>query len=668
MDASLARVAGRDPVRGHVILGDPVHREPDPEVSRLSKPTEIDRLRGELEALREQAEKHRLLIETTDTGFVILDEAGRVLDANAEYVRLSGHAQLFQIQGRPVTEWTAPEDRERNAAEVRRCLAGQAIRNLEVTYLSPDGRRAPVEIDATARRTPSGLTILTVCRDASARRGAEEALRNSEHRYRATIDSMGEAIHVVGADLRIELVNRTGADWFRLVGVEGTWWARGVFEAFPFLSEGVRDEYRRVFAGEGPLITEEVNWVAGREIVTETRKIPITEGDRVVRVVTVIRDVTEVVRAQERLLQTEKLDALGRLASGVAHDFNNQLAAVLGYAELLSSRVTDPQLREYASLIMQIARRSADLTEKLLAFGRKGRAQSVPVDVHELIHEVVAILGRTIDPRVTIRLQLRAARAVVIGDPSPLQSALLNLALNARDAMPEGGDLTFATDGVQLEAGAGLRVRVVDTGVGMSEEVRRRLFEPFFTTKGPGRGTGMGLPAVYGTISDHHGTVHVESGPGRGATFTLLLPLADDGIAAAGPAPVPPTVRGRGHVLIADDTPAVLRVVGDVLEALGYRVTACADGVAALARYREGWRAVDLVLLDVTMPGLDGPGALAEMRRINPAVRAVLASGHPPGPAEQRLIDDLGVGFLQKPFSMAELSRCVAAALVAERG
>ncbi len=671
MDGTLACVAGRELDAGHAILGDPAHRGPDPEGRRLCNHTEIDRLRGELAALREQAEKHRLLIETTDTAFVILDEAGRVLDANAEYVRLSGHARLQQIQGRPVTDWTAPEDRERNAAEVRRCVAGQAIRNLEGTYLSPNGRRTPVEIDATARRTPGGLTILSVCRAATARRGVEEALRNSEYRYCATIDSMCEAIHVVNADLRIELVNRTGAEWFRLMGIEGDVVGRGGFEAFPFLPEEVRDEYRRVFAGEGPLITEEVNSVAGREVVTETRKIPILEGGRVVSVVTVIRDVTEAVLAREQLLQAAKLDAIGRLASGIAHDFNNQLAVVLGYAELLSIRATDPQLQEYAALITQVARRSADLTEKLLAFGRKGRAQSVPVDVHELIHEVVAILGRTIDPRITIRLRLCAARAVVIGDPSPLQSALLNLALNARDAMPAGGDLTFATDLVELEpsaGGAGLRIRVVDTGVGMSEEVRRRLFEPFFTTKEPGRGTGMGLAAVYGTISDHHGTIQVESEPGRGATFTLVLPLADGAIGAGAPAPGAPAVQGGGHVLVADDTPEVLRAECDILEALGFRVTACSDGAAALARYREAWSSVDLVLLDGTMPGLDGREALAEMRRINPAVRAVLASGHPPGPAEQRLIDELGAGFLQKPFSMAELSRCVAAALGAEQG
>ncbi len=634
----------------------------------MSIPTDVDRLRGELEAAREVAEQHRLLIEATDTGFVILDEAGRVLDANAEYVRLSGHAHLDQLRGRPVTDWTAPEDVERNAAEVRRCLAGEAVRSLEVVYLGPDGRRTPIEINAMARRTPSGPTILTVCRDASPRRRAEEALRDSEHRYRATIDSMGEAIHVVDADLRIELVNSTGETWFRRVGIEGEVLGLQVFEAFPFLTEAVRDEYRQVFANAEPLITEERNWVLGQEVVTETRKIPILEGGRVAHVVTVIRDVTEAVHAQEKLRQTEKLDALGQLSSGIAHDFNNELAAVLGYAELISNRTEDPELQEYAALIAQVARRSAELIRQLLAFSRKGRARSVPVDVHDLVREVATLLGRTIDPRITIHLSLEATRAVTTGDPAQLQSALLNLALNARDAMPDGGELTFATEVVRGETGEHLQIRVIDTGVGMSEDVRRRLFEPFFTTKGPGHGTGMGLPAVYGTIDDHRGTIQVDSAPGRGATFTLLLPLTDVAGAPAMAAPAEAVIRGRGHVLVADDVPTVLRVACDVLELLGYRVTACPDGAAALEVYRGAWQTIDLVLLDVMMPRLDGASALAEMHRINPAIRAILASGHPPGPNEQRLLAELGAGFLQKPFTMAELSRCVASMLDARLG
>jgi PAS domain S-box-containing protein len=634
----------------------------------------IERLQAELAALRESEEQYRLLIETTDTGFVILDEAGRVLDANAVYVRLTGHQRREEILGRPVTEWTAPEDAERNAAEVRRCVVAGAVRNLEIDYCGPDGRRIPVELNATVRRLRGGLTILTVCRQISDRRRTEEELRNTEQRYRTTIDSMAEFIHVVDPELRILLLNRTGREWLAGLGVTDEMVGRNVFEAFPFLDERVREEYRRAFAGEGTLITRERNTVGGREVETETRKIPIVEGRRVARVVTVIRDVTDEVRAQEQLCQADKLNALGQLAGGIAHDFNNQLTAILGYAELLDHGAADAQTREYADAIKLIASRSADLTRQLLAFARKGRPGSAVVEVHALLGEVARMLDRTIDPRIAIRTRLDAPAAETVGDPGQLQSAFLNLALNARDAMPDGGELTFRTDVVALDeaqalelleapaAGRYLRVQVADTGLGMSEAVRRRLFEPFFTTKEPGRGTGMGLAAVYGTIRNHRGGIRVESEPGRGSVFTVFLPLAAAGAATGRPAVEGTPVAGRGHVLLAEDRPAVLQVTTRLLTRLGYRVTACTNGLAALEQYRQAWREIDLVFLDVMMPGLSGSAALAEMRRNNPKVRAVLCSGHPIGPDEERLLADPTIRFLQKPFTMTDLARCLAAA------
>jgi PAS domain S-box-containing protein len=643
-----------------------------------SQSSELERLRAEIAALRETAEKHRLLIETTDTGFVILDEGGRVLDANAVYVRMTGRERLDQILGRPVTEWTAPEDRGRNAAEVRRCLEAGAVRNLEIDYLGPDGRRTPIEINATVRRVPAGVTILTVCRDIAARRRAEEALRDSEERYRTTIDAMSEAIHVVDADLRIVLLNRTGERWLRGLGIEGEIVGRRIFEVFPFLKEEVREEYRRAFAGEGPIATAESNTVRGREVLTETLKIPIAEGGRVVRVLTAMRDTTEAARAEERLRQTEKMEALGRLAGGIAHDFNNQLSAVLGYAELLVRGVDDPQLKEHAAAIVRVAARAGELTRQLLTFARKGRTRSEPVDIHALIGEVSAMLGRMLDPRITVRKRLDAPRAVTMGDAAQLQSALLNLALNARDAMPEGGVLTFATDVVSSAEASGcarepgddgrrLRIEVSDTGVGMADEICRRLFEPFFTTKVPGRGTGMGLAAVYGAVMHHRGEIRVESEPGCGATFTVLLRLADAAVAAGAPADDATPSAGTGRVLVVDDDAAVLSVMAQALRALGYRVTTCGDGAAALARYREAWREIDLVLLDVRMPGPGGAAAFAEMRRINPDARAILCSGHPLEDAERRLVDDGCAVFIEKPFTMSALSRAVASQLGRDR-
>jgi PAS domain S-box-containing protein len=638
----------------------------------LSETPKTDLLHADRERLRESAQMYKLLIETTDTGFVILDEDGRVLDANAEYVKLTGRDSIDQILGRSVTDWTAPADRERNAGEVRRCVQEGRVRDLEVDYVALDGRLTPVEINATVGRGPSGVMIFTICRDITARRLAEQALRSSEHRYRATIDSMSEAIHVVDQELRIELLNRTGEDWMRKLGIAGDIVGRRIYDVFPFLSDGVREEYRRVFSGEGPLVTSERNVVAGQEVFTETCKIPIVEGGRTVRVVTVMRDTTEVVRAAERLHQTEKMEALGQLAGGIAHDFNNQLTAVHGYADLLAYRVEDPQVREYAAAIAQVARRSSDLTRQLLAFARKGTVRSVPLDLHAVIGDLISMLARTIDPRITLSSRLTAPTAVITADPAQLQSALLNLALNARDAMPDGGELTFSTDIVDaagdglppgLGTGEHLRVCVSDTGFGMTDEVRRRIFEPFFTTKGPGCGTGMGLAAVYGTVAHHQGGIQVDSEVGRGTTMTLLFPLAKDTTVDKASSSARMPTRGKGRLLVAEDEPAVRQVIAESLAQLGYRVTVSADGAAALRCFQQARGEIDLVILDVMMPVLGGMDALAEMRRIDPKVRVILCSARPISSDEQHWVDGTRVAFLPKPFSMVDLAHCVASML-----
>lgn len=249
----------------------------------------------------------------------------------------------------------------------------------------------------------------------------------------------------------------------------------------------------------------------------------------------VVRDLTETRRMQEQLHHIEKMDAIGQLAGGIAHDFNNQLVGILGFAELLSRRLEAPELKRFAEGIVTAARRSADLTQSLLAFSRRGKRRSEQVDVHALIGEVVMLLVHTIDKRIVVKPDFRASSPTVQGDPAQLQNALLNLALNARDAMVGGGELTLSTDDLvldeegcasfdqELRPGRYLFVSVSDTGMGMSEATRKRIFEPFFTTKG-GHGLGLGLPAVYGSVRSHGGAITVNSEVGQGTTFQIYLP------------------------------------------------------------------------------------------------------------------------------------------------
>jgi len=268
-------------------------------------------------------------------------------------------------------------------------------------------------------------------------------------------------------------------------------------------------------------------------------------GD-VVGVIGIGVDVTELKNAEDtrrdledRLRQAEKMQALGELAGGIAHDFNNQLAGIMGYAEMIRKRVTDDErLTRYAETILKVSRRSSSLVAQLLAFARKGKRRPLDIDVHELLGEVITLLERSIDGRIKIKRMFCPGAPAVTGDPTQLQNALLNLAINARDAMPEGGRLTFATKIVDLDEdyccnhtyeitpGRYVRIAVSDTGIGMDAETQKRIFEPFFTTKEAGKGTGMGLAAVYGAVKNHDGSINVASEPARGATFNVYLPLA----------------------------------------------------------------------------------------------------------------------------------------------
>lgn len=383
--------------------------------------------------------------------------------------------------------------------------------------------------------------------------------------------------------------------------------------------------------------------------------------------------------SEVRLRQSEKLTALGQLAGGIAHDFNNQLTGVMGYADMLAQRLEQEPYKRFAVGIVASARRAADLTQKLLAFSRKGKYLIAPVDVHQILGEVVSILKHSIDKRVRIRQVLNVGHSAVLGDPNQIQNAILNLAVNARDAMPEGGELVFETDIITLDEafcrdhhgeispGAFLRLTVTDSGCGMSGEVKKHLFEPFFTTKEPGKGTGMGLASVYGTVRNHHGLISVHSEEGRGTSVRIDLPLAPDPARELDAPHAASPARGSARILLVDDDETVRAMAPEMLRDLGYRVTTCVDGREAVDYYRAHRNEVDLVILDMVMPEMGGRDAFVAMRQINPQVRAILSSGYSLNGEAQSILDEGVLGFIGKPYRHAELSTAVEEALARKR-
>ena len=381
-------------------------------------------------------------------------------------------------------------------------------------------------------------------------------------------------------------------------------------------------------------------------------------------VVAVTLDTTAQHELEEQVQHSRRLEAVGQLAGGVAHDFNNVLTAIISSAELLAARPDiDPDLTK---VLLDAAQRGADLTRQLLAFSRKRKIAAAPFDAHEAIRSTVALLRRTIDPRVAVALHLDAPRPHLHGDAGVLGSALLNLGLNARDAMPAGGRLTFATRQVELgpqdcvgtllpiAPGPHLELRVTDTGSGIPPEVLHRIFEPFFTTKAVGSGTGLGLAVVHGAVADHRGTLRVQSTPGAGSAFTLLLPLAELPLPAPAPGPSATSPRA-GHVLVVEDNASVAATAMALLRSLGLTSSHAADGVEALQRL-GGDEAFDLVLLDLVMPRLGGREALPEIRRRRPGLPVILTSGYNEDADLDALLASQEVAaFLPKPFRLADL-------------
>jgi PAS domain S-box-containing protein len=373
-------------------------------------------------------------------------------------------------------------------------------------------------------------------------------------------------------------------------------------------------------------------------------------------------------RWQQQLFQAQKMEALGALAGGIAHDFNNLLSVMLGFASLARQRLSsDDPLQDSLGMIEHSAQRAADLTRQLLGFARPERQQVKPVCVDDVLEQVRRMVARTFDRNITVAVHKGNEPRWVNAEPSYLEQALLNLCINARDAMPQGGTLTLELGTVTLEAqqldlpatcapGRYASISVQDTGAGIAPETLARVFDPFFTTKEPDRGTGLGLAMVYGFVKNHDGFVKVESEPGHGARFTISLPLI--------PAPAPQASVGGlgqiqpgwGTVLVVDDEPLVRAFAAEGLKGLGYQVRVAENGKQALQIYEQHHKEIDCILLDLIMPELSGLETFRRMRAVDPQVRVVFASGYSTGEILRDAPDARSAAFIGKPYTLEGLS------------
>jgi two-component system cell cycle sensor histidine kinase/response regulator CckA len=500
---------------------------------------------------------------------------------------------------------------------------------------------------------------------------AEEKLRRTEHRYRTLIESVPDIIYTLDLDGSLSYVSPR---WKKILGHdESEVLGRFFIEFAPpedhlFLVRVFKDV--RNFKKN----VENVHWHylrkdgASRFFLGSAAPLFDEEG-RVTGMIGMARDVTYHKRVEEQLLQSQKMESIGNLAGGIAHDFNNLLGGILGYATFVKRKLsTRDKIYQSIEAIERSAQRAAELTKQLLGFARRGKYQVRPIDCNALIQEIVLILQRTIDPRIAIEVDPDPRLSLIEGDEAQIQQALMNICLNARDAMPKGGTLKIASRNQRMvpdqasrqrgmKEGSYIRLTLSDTGTGMISEVRDRIFEPFFTTKAKGQGTGLGLSMVYGIIQNHGGMIEVQSHTGIGSTFTVFLPaVASAALNGEERSPAPDSHRGQETILLVDDEEIIRELGIDILEDRGYRVFSASEGREAVRIYRERIRVIDLVILDVMMPGIGGKETYRLLRAINPQVKVLLSSGYSTNGEVGEILKQGVSGFVQKPYREEELA------------
>jgi PAS domain S-box-containing protein len=606
-------------------------------------------------------------------------------DEQTRYTRIN-NAQMTNLGLRHAQEAVGRTDHDFYPAELAQEFQADEIEIVRTGVALVDKLERQTGVDATERWLSSTKVpiiekdgqisgIVGISRDITEQKRQEEALRASEAKYRTLIENLEQNIFLKDEHLRFVAVNRV---FCRQVGLpEAEIIGKSDFDFYPaHLAEKYRADDRLVLAEGNRLELEEQNLSDGQVRTVRVIKTPVKDDQgKVAGVLGIFWDVTEQRALEAQLRHAQKMEAVGQLAGGVAHDFNNLLTVILGNVSLARATLAigDPN-EELLSLTERAALRAAELTSKLLGFSRRTTLRLESTNLVSAFEETLALLRRTFDPRINLVTHLSPEPWQVRADLGQINQVLMNVCLNARDAMSEGGRLSLELENVSftpeaarlhLDARAGefVRLRIRDTGEGISPEVLPHIFEPFYTTKGPGRGTGLGLAMVFGIVKQHQGWIECASQRGVGTCFDIYLPRY-----AAAPesqvdrpsfiAPRP----GTETILLVDDEAMIRNLGRTTLERYGYHVLLAKDGVEALDVFRSHQHQVNLVVLDLTMPRMSGQDVARKLFEIHPSIRVLFASGYSAedarGPESERVL-----GFIGKPFRPDDLARQVRAAL-----
>lgn len=633
----------------------------------------IEKRRQTEQALLESEAKFRAIFANANDAIFLMNK-DTFLDCNEKTLQMFA-CNREEIIGQPPYRFSprlqpdGRESKQKALEKIKAALRGEP-QFFEWKHCRKDGTEFDAEVSLNAVTALGKNYIQAIVRDITDRKRIEAEILAERERLRTLSDNAPFGMVLTDSRGRYLYINTkfielfgydlddvpTGREWFR--------------RAFPDEAsrsaaiENWKDDVRDAAVGEKKPRVFTVTCKDGTQKIINMISSRLATGEFLVT----CEDLTEYKRVEARLRQAQKMESIGTLAGGIAHDFNNLLMGIQGYTSMML-RELDPSHHHYEwiSRIDDQVRSGAGLTRQLLGFARGGQYEVRPTDMNEILTKTAAIFGRT-RREIAVFPDYEPRLWTVEVDRGQMEQALMNLFLNAWHAMPGGGRLSLKTENVSLSErqaarhdlvpGRYVQLTVRDSGHGMDVQTRERIFDPFFTTREMGRGTGLGLAMVYGVVKGHHGAIHVSSEPGRGAAFIILLP-ASKRAAQAEKNPTDSVAGGNETILVVDDEQVVLDVSRSMAEHLGYTVYAFQDAQEALAMYRERQDEIDLVILDMVMPGMSGQEAFHRFRQINPDVKVLLASGYSINGQARQILAGGCNGFIQKPFNLDQMAATI---------